>query len=120
MSPDTTHLCDGCNVREPWEHRCHGNDGAWMGEPPCECPVTSSASGGGDDAEGRSRHAVLQVGWHRVRPVRRSGLPLRHLSPVRDWERDVIFACAVACLVVADVLLCWIAVVGSREARGGS
>lgn len=19
------HLCDGCNVREPWEHRCHGD-----------------------------------------------------------------------------------------------
>jgi len=23
-------ICDGCNVREPWEHRCHGK--------PCECP----------------------------------------------------------------------------------
>lgn len=23
-------LCDGCNVREPWEHRCHGE--------PCTCP----------------------------------------------------------------------------------
>ena len=19
-------LCDGCNVRQPWEHRCHGAD----------------------------------------------------------------------------------------------
>lgn len=19
-------LCDGCNVRQPWEHRCHGVD----------------------------------------------------------------------------------------------
>ncbi len=19
-------LCDGCNVREPWEHRCHGKN----------------------------------------------------------------------------------------------
>ncbi len=22
-------ICDGCNVREPWEHKCHGGD--------CEC-----------------------------------------------------------------------------------
>lgn len=22
-------ICDGCNVREPWEHRCHGE--------PCQC-----------------------------------------------------------------------------------
>ena len=20
------HLCDGCNVRQPWEHRCHGQN----------------------------------------------------------------------------------------------
>lgn len=24
-----TMICDGCNVREPWEHRCHGK--------PCPC-----------------------------------------------------------------------------------
>jgi hypothetical protein len=32
-----TYLCDGCRVREPFEHRCHGDDGAWMGDPACTC-----------------------------------------------------------------------------------
>lgn len=33
-----TYLCDGCNVREPHEHRCHGGDGAWADGRVCECP----------------------------------------------------------------------------------
>lgn len=35
-------ICDGCNVREPWEHRCHGE--------PCRCAecheIDLRASGG--------------------------------------------------------------------------
>lgn len=38
MSDTAPYLCPGCNVREPFEHRCHHDDGAWMGDPPCECP----------------------------------------------------------------------------------
>lgn len=41
-------ICDGCNVREPWEHRCHGSNAYVSGErvgKPCECrdciPVAS-------------------------------------------------------------------------------
>lgn len=33
-------ICDGCNVREPFEHRCHGEQSVVMGEQtgkPCEC-----------------------------------------------------------------------------------
>jgi len=26
MKNKETVLCDGCNVREPWEHRCHGEN----------------------------------------------------------------------------------------------
>lgn len=35
---DDSYLCDGCDVREPFEHRCHGSDGAWMDGRSCECP----------------------------------------------------------------------------------
>jgi hypothetical protein len=37
-------VCDGCNVRQPWEHRCHGLDASEIvvnGERvrgSCECP----------------------------------------------------------------------------------
>ncbi|MFC1630170.1 hypothetical protein ACFL06_01385 [Patescibacteria group bacterium] len=34
-------ICDGCNVNEPFEHKCHGEDAHVQGEPtgkPCECP----------------------------------------------------------------------------------
>lgn len=31
--PDGTYICDGCNVREPHEHRCHGDDGGVQ----CDC-----------------------------------------------------------------------------------
>ena len=27
-------LCDGCNVREPWEHHCHG-EGCTCDNPVC-------------------------------------------------------------------------------------
>lgn len=33
-------VCDGCNVKEPWEHRCHGDDAVVLGERvggPCRC-----------------------------------------------------------------------------------
>lgn len=33
-------ICDGCNVRDGWEHRCHGMQATVRGEPtgrPCEC-----------------------------------------------------------------------------------
>lgn len=34
-------LCDGCNVRNLWEHRCHKDKaivkGVFAGKP-CECP----------------------------------------------------------------------------------
>jgi len=33
-------ICDGCNVREPWEHRCHGNNASISGiriGVPCMC-----------------------------------------------------------------------------------
>lgn len=32
------YLCGGCNVRGVHEHRCFGDDAAWMGDPCCECP----------------------------------------------------------------------------------
>lgn len=32
-------LCDGCNVREPWEHRCHG------GNCTCDNPVCMERQG---------------------------------------------------------------------------
>lgn len=32
------YLCAGCNVRGVHEHRCFGDDAAWMGDPRCECP----------------------------------------------------------------------------------
>jgi hypothetical protein len=34
------HLCDGCNVRGAWEHRCHGEQATVRGERtdrPCTC-----------------------------------------------------------------------------------
>jgi len=34
-------ICDGCNVRGSWEHRCHGDTPFVSGEPvegKCECP----------------------------------------------------------------------------------
>lgn len=39
-------ICDGCNVRSPHEHRCHGDD-AWVcgratGQP-CQCPPCAEA-----------------------------------------------------------------------------
>lgn len=42
MSPKVRALCDGCNVREPFEHRCHGAFGpiaVWgeMVEAGCNC-----------------------------------------------------------------------------------
>lgn len=39
-------LCDGCNVREPWEHRCHG------GNCTCDNPVCM-------ERQGRITHDVL-------------------------------------------------------------
>lgn len=33
-------ICDGCNVLEPWEHKCHGLNAIVSGErteKPCEC-----------------------------------------------------------------------------------
>ena len=33
-------ICDGCNVRDGWEHRCHGRESVVRGEQtyrPCEC-----------------------------------------------------------------------------------
>lgn len=33
-------ICDGCNVRGSWEHRCHGSHSMIMGvqtNKPCEC-----------------------------------------------------------------------------------
>lgn len=32
-------LCDGCNVREPWEHRCHGKDCS------CDNPICMEKQG---------------------------------------------------------------------------
>ncbi len=32
-------ICDGCNVREPWEHRCHGNNCT------CDNPVCMERQG---------------------------------------------------------------------------
>lgn len=32
-------LCDGCNVREPWEHRCHGE------KCTCDNPVCKEHQG---------------------------------------------------------------------------
>lgn len=38
--PENKLICDGCNVRPPWEHRCHEGN-AWVrGEKtgrPCQC-----------------------------------------------------------------------------------
>lgn len=34
-------ICDGCNVRSPWEHRCHGTRSVVQGEQTnkqCQCP----------------------------------------------------------------------------------
>lgn len=34
-------ICDGCAVREPWEHKCHGTNIVVRGEHTtknCECP----------------------------------------------------------------------------------
>src|SRR5208282_1618027 len=39
-------ICDGCSVREPWEHRCHGSNSYVNGERTglsCECPDCSDA-----------------------------------------------------------------------------
>ncbi len=33
-------ICDGCNVKPPFEHRCHGDNSQVSGEPTrlsCEC-----------------------------------------------------------------------------------
>lgn len=41
-------LCDGCRVRGPWEHRCHGNMARVDDEPaggPCVCPECAPRSG---------------------------------------------------------------------------
>lgn len=40
------HLCDGCDVREPWEHRCHGKE--------CECNRPSCM-----ERQGRITHEEL-------------------------------------------------------------
>lgn len=34
---DGRYICDGCNVREPFEHRCHGSDGEWLDGRVCVC-----------------------------------------------------------------------------------
>ena len=34
---DGRYICDGCNVREPFEHRCQGTDGAWQDGRSCQC-----------------------------------------------------------------------------------
>jgi len=39
-------ICDGCNVREPFEHRCHGERSVVLGQhtnKPCECPECREA-----------------------------------------------------------------------------
>jgi len=43
-------ICDGCNVREPWEHRCHGSNAYINGEcttMPCACPDCGSVNSDG-------------------------------------------------------------------------
>ena len=34
---DGRYICDGCNVQEPHEHRCHHGDGAWQDDRVCQC-----------------------------------------------------------------------------------
>lgn len=51
---DGSYLCDGCAVNEPFEHRCHRDDGAWKGAPGCGCAECAEffaifASPGGTD-----------------------------------------------------------------------
>ena len=41
-------ICDGCNVREPFEHRCHGSQATVRGERtglPCECSECDEIAG---------------------------------------------------------------------------
>lgn len=45
---ESGYLCDGCNVREPFEHRCHGDDGGRS----CECPECVVAFESRDDGAG--------------------------------------------------------------------
>jgi hypothetical protein len=45
MSTTADNLCDGCNVRPPWEHRCHGSSATVRGEStgrPCSCDECNS------------------------------------------------------------------------------
>lgn len=45
LAPGET-LCDGCNVRAPWEHKCHGENAVMYGEQtykPCECQRCAAA-----------------------------------------------------------------------------
>ena len=47
-------ICDGCNVRAPWEHRCHGNRmrvGGEAVEGSCECEECSCTWSDADYAE---------------------------------------------------------------------
>lgn len=37
MLEDGRYLCDGCNVRDGHEHRCHHGDGAWQDGRTCDC-----------------------------------------------------------------------------------
>jgi NTP pyrophosphatase (non-canonical NTP hydrolase) len=49
-------ICDGCNVRDPWEHRCHGSNAYVRGERtglPCECHQCRE-----DASKARQVHAV--------------------------------------------------------------
>jgi len=42
-------ICDGCNVREPWEHRCHGARAVVRGQQtglPCQCKDASCVERG--------------------------------------------------------------------------
>lgn len=40
-------ICDGCNVRPPWEHRCHGDEAVTVGGDriplPCGCVECAEA-----------------------------------------------------------------------------
>lgn len=48
LPDDDLLICDGCNVRWPHEHRCHGDQARVDGEPtegPCECPDCRMSEG---------------------------------------------------------------------------
>jgi hypothetical protein len=73
-SPDF--VCDGCRVRAPWEHKCHGT--------PCKCSdCVIECSGCGAEAQ---EWATSDWSWSSPRPD--GGLPDVYCLACQQKEAD--------------------------------